>query len=451
MTETKPNELFGSNNTVVFNMDALTGLGKLSSTTVDVVVTSPPYWGQRDYTCGDELGKESTSKDYITSMHEIGNEIRRVLKDSGVYFLNIGDKYRKKGLEMIPERLAFKMCESGWMVRNKIIWHKTNPNPCPVTDRFTNAYEVIFMFVKDTNNYLPPEYYFDLDPVRVEHKSKESNGKNGHLPKTIDVSEYEKYTNLIKNTTYEGKFKGQESINIGASAGGRVGTNGEYYSLQRKANITPALKIEIIEFLRKARKDKGLSIPEIDEMMGTTYSAGHWFRVDRGGRALPSPEHWEHLKRILDLQDTKYDKIMTEYHYVLQTVRHHEKGKNPSDVWPMATSNIKEKHFAPFPEKLPEMCIKSCCPIDGVVLDPFVGAGTTLKVASRLKRYSIGIEINHTYLDIIKRVVGDDITIIPPPPNNLHFYFPIVGMEYFVSFVRLFDQSECLATIAVSN
>ena len=78
----------------------------------------------------------------------------------------------------------------------------------------------------------------------------------------------------------------------------------------------------------------------------------------------------------------------------------------------MPTSCIKEKHFAPFPNKLPERCIKACCPLDGIVLDPFCGSGTTLKVASELNRKSIGIEINPEFVKIIKRIVPNATNLV---------------------------------------
>jgi len=155
--------------------------------------------------------------------------------------------------------------------------------------------------------------------------------------------------------------------------------------------------------LRKYRKLKGLSIEEIDKYFGYKDTAGHWFRLDKGGRSLPKPEDWFKLKKFLGIKETKYDKIMTEEHYVLQTVKPNPLGKNPGDVWGIPTAKIKESHFAVFPEELPRRIILSACPENGIVLDPFAGSGTTLKVAKELKRRSIGIELNRNYLKIIKK------------------------------------------------
>ena len=400
-----------SSTPVVIFADALDALVQMQDALVDVVVTSPPYWQQRDYGQSNELGKEANSQEYIDRLMAINRELRRVLKDSGVYFLNIGDKYVKKGLELIPERTAIAMQQEGWSIRNKIIWNKSNPNPSPVKDRFTNTYEIIYMFVKNPNNYLTPSYIFDLDAVRVKSVGNSKNSNN-ELPRYVKLEEIEKYSNLIEDLPYHGKFKGEKTINRGASAGGRLSINGEYYSKQRKHTLTHSKKLEIIHFLRQTRSAKGISIQTIDDFFNTKHTAGHWFRTDRGGFSIPSPQQWIKLKKVLGIGETKFDREMTEEHYVLQTVRPHAKGKNPGDVWIMPTASLKEKHFAPFPDKLPERCIKACCPEDGIVLDPFVGSGTTMKVASQLNRRSIGIEINPKYFEIIQRVVGTDVTAL---------------------------------------
>lgn len=343
---------------VIFG-DALHVLSKMASNYIDVVITSPPYWRQRDYGHSNELGKEETSQEYIDHLMKINFELKRVLKDSGVYFLNIGDKYVNKELEMIPERVALAMKNNGWAIRNKIIWNKTNPNPSPVKDRFSNSYEIIYMFVKNPSGYLTPEYYFDLDAIRIETKGKQ---KKCDLPLFVEENHIEEVLNRIEKVNYSGKFKSAKKINIGASAGGRMSVNDLSYSKQRKYKINNEIKLKIIMLLRKARKEKNISIEEIDKHFNTTHTAGHWFRTDRGGSSLPNPKQWNELKTILGLKKTKFDGMMTEEHYVLQSVRNNPKGKNPGDVWDIATAQLKEKHFAPFPNKLPERCIKACCP-----------------------------------------------------------------------------------------
>jgi len=386
---------------VVLLGDVVSELQRIPSNSIDLAITSPPYWGQRDYGVKGQIGLEETPDEYIEKLLVAFAELRRVLKDTGSFFLNIGDKYIGKDLQMIPYKLAIKMQENGWVLRNIIIWHKTNAMPSSIDDRLANTYEPVFFFVKKPDNYLTPDYYFNLDPIRIPSKTKFKTD----LPLTLSIEEFEKLK-LNRKSDYNGKFKTTPRINLGASPGARLSINGEFYSRQRVYNIDDELELKIINLLRKYRKLKGLSVEEIDKYFDYKNTAGHWFRLDKGGRSLPKPEDWFKLKKLLGIKETKYDKIMTAEHYVLQTVKPNPLGKNPGDVWDIPTAKIKESHFAVFPEELPRRIILSACPENGIVLDPFAGSGTTLKVAKELKRKSIGIELNKDYVKIIKKRCG---------------------------------------------
>ena len=402
--------------------DVIERLKDIPDKSVNLIVTSPPYWGQRDYGTEGQIGNEQTPEEYINKMLEVADELKRVLTDDGAYFLNIGDKYAGKNLQMTPFRLAIEMQKRGWAIRNVLIWRKTNAMPSSIKDRFSNVYEPIFLFVKKPNGYLTPEYYFNLDSVRVPHKvNGDTNEKKlqqktllmendvydtTELPLTLSIEEYEKWKNKINGNGYNGKFKNTNKINLGASPGARLSVNGEFYSRQRKHKINNNLELEIIKFIKEHRKKKGISTKKIDKIFGYKDTAGHWFRIDRGGRCLPKPEDWFQLKEILEIKDSKYDKIMTEEHYVLQTVKPHELGKNPGDVWDFATGKLQDSHFAIFPEELPRRVIIACCPKNGIVLDPFAGSGTSLKVAKELNRKSMGIELQKDYLKIIEKRCG---------------------------------------------
>lgn len=411
------------NTPIVLVGDTIKRLKNIPSKSVNVVVTSPPYWGQRDYEMKGQMGNEKTLTEYIRKMLDIADELKRILTDDGAYFLNIGDKYVGKNLQMIPFKLAIEMQKRGWAVRNILIWHKTNPMPSSIKDRFSNAYEPIFLFVKNPDGYLTPEYYFDLDSIRIPHKTIDNKtGKNleqknlftkkgffePELPPTLSVEEYEKWQNKLDNDNdkYNGKFKNTNKINLGASPGARLSVNGEFYSRQRKHKIDNNLELEIINFIKDKRQEKKISSKKIDKLFGYKDTAGHWFRTDRGGRCLPKPEDWLKLKKILEIKEHKYDKIMTEEHYVLQTVKPHRFGKNPGDVWDFATGKLQESHFAIFPEELPRRTILACCPKNGIVLDPFAGSGTSLRVAKELNRRCIGIELQKDYLKIIRKRCG---------------------------------------------
>ncbi|MCX8167352.1 MAG: DNA methyltransferase, partial [Candidatus Micrarchaeota archaeon] len=226
------------------------------------------------------------------------------------------------------------------------------------------------------------------------------------LPVYLSEEEYEKIKDKIihrKNNNSNSKFLGNEQ-NRGASPGARLVLYGEYYTKQRKHKITSTLETEIIKYLREYREKKGISPKEIDKLLNKKDTASHWFRLDNG-RSLPSPDDWIKLKEILQFDD-KYDKIMTEQHYVLQTVKPHPKGKNPGNVWQIATAKLKEAHFSVFPEELPRRIIEACCPPNGLVLDPFAGSGTTGKVAKELNRRSILIDIKEDYVQIIRKRCG---------------------------------------------
>jgi hypothetical protein len=296
------------------------------------------------------------------------------------------------------------MQKNGWLVRNVIVWHKhPNPMPTSIKDRFNDVWEPIMFFVKATGKYFTYEYYFNLDPLRVPHKTE----LQLDLPLFLSEEEYEKMRDIIvqrKNNHSNSKFIGHEQ-NRGASPGARMILYGEYYTKQRTHKIPTVLELEIIKYLRYWRDNKNIGAKEIDRILNKKDTAGHWFRLDPG-RSLPSPEDWVKLKKILQFDD-KYDKIMTEQHYVLQTVKPHPKGKNPGNVWQMAPGKLKDAHFSIFPEELPRKVIEVCCPPDGIVLDPFVGSGTTGQVAKKLNRKSILIDVKEDYVEIIKKRCGN--------------------------------------------
>ena len=388
--------------------DVLKSLEKLPDKSIDLIVTSPPYYQQRNYEVNGEIGREQTIEAYINKLLEVANELKRVLKDTGSYFLNIGDKYIDKEQQLIPFKLAIGMQKNGWVIRNVIIWHKSpNPMPTSVKDRFNDTWEPVFFFVKNSGKYYHNNYYFDLDPLRIPHKTKSEI----ELPLTLTEEEYfkikEKLFNNKKMST-DSKFLGNEK-NRGASPGARKILYGEYYTKQRKFKIDNKLEEEIINYLRMWRKIKKINSKDMDEIMKKKDTAGHWFRLDHG-RSLPTPKDWIEVKKILKF-DNRYDKIMTEEHYVLQTVKNHPHGKNPGNVWNIAPGKLKEAHFAVFPDELPRKIIQVCCPENGIVLDPFAGSGTTGKVAIELKKRSILIDIKSDYVNIMKRRCGKINTV----------------------------------------
>lgn len=141
--------------------DALTVLRTMPDCSVQCVVTSPPYWGLRDYGVEGQLGLEDTPEQYLADMVAVFAEVRRVLADDGTLWLNIGDSYGKgKNLVGAPWRLAFALQADGWVLRQDIIWHKPNPMPESVKDRCTKAHEYLFLLTKS------PRYYFNHEAIR---------------------------------------------------------------------------------------------------------------------------------------------------------------------------------------------------------------------------------------------------------------------------------------------
>jgi site-specific DNA-methyltransferase (adenine-specific) len=144
----------------IFIGDVLTRVKEIPDQTVQCVVTSPPYWGLRDYGHDGQLGLEPTPEAYVENMVAVFREVRRILKDDGVLWLNLGDSYASgKQLVGIPWRVAFALQADAWWLRQDIIWHKPNPMPESVTDRCTKAHEYVFILTKSSR------YYFDNEAI----------------------------------------------------------------------------------------------------------------------------------------------------------------------------------------------------------------------------------------------------------------------------------------------
>lgn len=182
----------------VFTGDALTRLRSLPAGIVQTCITSPPYFGLRDYGCEGQIGLEQTPAEYVARLVAVFEEVRRVLKDDGTLWLNLGDSYagsrageQGKGGQMadrsvaaarcrvrsatqtagglpaknligVPWRVAFALQAAGWYLRQDIIWAKPNPMPAPVTDRCVSAHEYVFLLSKS------PRYYFDHEAIRED-------------------------------------------------------------------------------------------------------------------------------------------------------------------------------------------------------------------------------------------------------------------------------------------
>jgi DNA modification methylase len=348
-------------------------LRELAAESVHTCVTSPPYFGLRDYGVDGQIGLEDTPDAFVAQMVEVFREVRRVLREDGTLWLNLGDSYagsgrgngsegskqrtntgslieptnrgstlaaglheavrqdggighawvkppqglKAKDLIGIPWRVAFALQADGWYLRQDIIWSKPNPMPESVRDRCTKAHEYLFLLSKG------PRYHFDQDAI-AEGLAEASISRLAQ-----DV----------------------ESQRGSARVPGK--TNGAMKAVG-KGN-------------RKTFRGGGV------------YTQGRSFDND----AEPCN-----------------DSVGNEPN---------ETGKrNRRSVWTVATRPFKEAHFATYPPELIEPCILAGCPVGGTVLDPFGGAGTTGLVADRLQRNAVLIELNPAYAEIARRRLEGD-------------------------------------------
>lgn len=193
------NIFFQDQYTTIINADVLAGLRSIEAESVHCVVTSPPYWGLRDYGVAGQIGLERTPEEFIAKLVDVFREVRRVLRPDGTLWLNMGDSYandgkwggstggkhaaglhgesgigrqktftglKPKDLVGIPWMLAFALRADGWWLRSDIIWSKPNPMPESVTDRPTKAHEYLFLLTKSER------YYYDAEAVREPHTDK---------------------------------------------------------------------------------------------------------------------------------------------------------------------------------------------------------------------------------------------------------------------------------------
>ena len=204
--------------------DCTSVLKTLEANTFNTCVTSPPYWGLRDYGEDAQLGLEQTPEEYVANMVKVFREVKRVLRDDGTLWLNLGDSYsgsgkgpssslnkkhhhmehahssvvplglKPKDLVGIPWRVAFALQADGWYLRQDIIWHKPNPMPESVRDRCTKAHEYIFLLSKNK------KYYYDNEAIKEPTVTKDNSNRNRDITK-------------LNNTPGRSKMKGLKTNN----------------------------------------------------------------------------------------------------------------------------------------------------------------------------------------------------------------------------------------------
>jgi len=330
-------------------------LRTLPEKSVQCCVTSPPYFGLRDYGHGDQIGLEPTPDEFVAAMVAVFREVWRVLVDDGVLWLNLGDSYagswgnygganRGKGTQReiingsvvkdqtvrnglylpptanvkglkpkdligIPWRVAFALQADGWYLRQDIIWAKPNPMPESVRDRCTKAHEYIFMLTKSER------YFYDQEAIKEPSVAADIGSMDGGAQRNPDGS---------------------------------------------KAN--------------SGRNFRG----KIDKQRG------------HGRRHVGFNERWDAMAKNEQCSGMR----------------------NKRSVWEIATKPFSEAHFATFPPELPELCIKAGSRPGDTILDPFGGAGTTGMVADRLGRNAILIELNPEYAAMAQRRIEGDAPLL---------------------------------------
>jgi DNA modification methylase len=299
----------------VYCGDAYTELITFPSNSVDLIVTSPPYYKLRNYQHKDQIGQEATPHKYLENLKYIFTECKRVLKSTGSIYVVIADCYNKhKSLVGIPERFAIMMEDDLDLIRrNTIIWEK-NALPESPNDRYSNNFEYVYFFTKSE------EYYHKLQYQPYAESS---------------LKQY--------NQTYLGKAKKDYEGN--------------------KVQNPSDTKRRIITSI----KFGGNKYPNSDSVNNNTYSGNQW-EIDT------------------------------------------EKGARKKCIWKISTNNSTEEHYASYPEELIETPINASSPIGGLVLDPFLGSGTTAIKAQKMNRKYVGIELNPKYVSIAKSRLNNMIS-----------------------------------------
>lgn len=347
---------FRDESVTLWHGDSLKVLRTLPDQSVDCCVTSPPYFGLRDYGTEGQYGLEASPAEYVETMRALFAEVRRVLTDDGTLWLNIGDSYANTGgsgspsssstlwgnghrgggakmhapaadtprrndglpsknLLMIPARTAIALQEDGWILRNDIVWSKPSGMPEAVQDRLSGKYEHVFMLTKSQR------YWFDLDAIKE--------------PASCDRPQRQRAEAIAKEH----------------------GLTAQHLAAIRAAGVTDT--------------GKALTV------------------TDGAGKNRPE---------VIALAD-EAKRVLGGYYREFLTAD----TRNPGDVWSIPMTPFPGAHFATMPITLAERAVLAGCKPGGTVLDPFSGSGTTGLAATKHGRKYVGIDLSSDYLDLSLR------------------------------------------------
>lgn len=316
----------------------------LANNSVDLVATSCPYWRKRDYKLAGQIGREATPEEFVAQMRTALSEWRRVLRVTGSVFLNIGDTWQNRSLVDIPGRIIAAALDDGWVMRNRIIWVKTNGTPDPVNNRLVSRHEYIIHLT------VGHEYYYDL----FGYTERFGTGGNPG-----DVWTIKQRRNLSGHLAPFPEEIAERIITLGCPTHvcRRCGKP-KRRLVQRTAQLNPnrPQARRALEIFQEA----GLT----DEHLAAIQATG----ISDTGKAL-------HIQTGAGRNSARVQKLAKEAKAALGG------------------------YFREFTFPLRESAGWSKCNCKagfrpGIVLDPFMGTGTTLKVAARLKRLSIGTDLN---------------------------------------------------------
>lgn len=387
--EIREKAAIAAENYALFKGDAAKALRNLPDASIDTCLTSPPYWSVRDYESADQIGLENTVDEYVEQIVKVFREVHRTLTDDGTAWLNLGDCYingakasgsgwmRNKQLALVPFRVAIALENDGWWVRNTMVWHKPNAMPSSAADRFTNAWEPVFLLTKRE------KYFFNLDAVRVPHKTEDNIERRRAL-----------------DGNAEGKAKGQDELRRWLNSPRHRATIDGLKEVRRRPNAPRPT--ELAAYLKSAADRKGFSVKEVAKVLGQPFErVRHYFRTDEIGSRRPPEETWVTLKDLLEL-DGSYDEAMS-VEVGDNVFRNHPNGRNPGDVQSFSLTggaSDAKGHFAVMPLALASWCLKASLPAGGICLDPFLGAGTTGKAALALGGKIVGVDVREDYLGL---------------------------------------------------
>lgn len=373
------------NITTILQGHVLDQLKTLPENHVNCCVTSPPYWGLRAYGTEPqvwsdgwtgELGGEPTIQCYIAHMVEIFEEVKRVLRDDGVLWCNIMGGYQNKQMDLVPQRLVIALSDAGWYVRCDCIWHKPNPLPESVRDRPSKAHEYVFMLTKKG------KYWYDAEAVRQPNSPNTHSHGVPNKPTTK-----RELMRFLKPDVKPGHYHKYEANGANLNSVWTLPTHA--FPDAHFATFPPKLcEIPILA-----------SCPA----KCCPHCGAGWVRVVKKGEKYP-------------IRGYEADAITSrkERRFV------RDKGWTAKSGYGNMQYEYNTVDWQP-----------SCqCPhvvgetVPGLVLDPFLGSGTTALVANRLGRNAIGVELNAEYVAMAEKRIVDDQPllnrVINPrdPPHN---------------------------------